>query len=128
MTPEEAFTAYLYANKVIEDSQSLRDIDEALMPKPMPKEFTDEQRKLASDILINQANKAAICPLTVEDAIAAQQHAKSIIDACEDLEALDEASDNKTAKKNCPEGFSIRQRELVAEILVKEYMQAIGRC
>lgn len=65
--------------------------------------------------------------MTIQEGLAASDHAAVVIDACNSLEELDEASNRETATKSCPEEFNDEQRELVAEILLGKYIKAVGR-
>jgi hypothetical protein len=66
--------------------------------------------------------------MTVDEAFEAYEHADDIARSCDELDALDEASNHTAAMANCPAQFNPEQREFAARILSSKYMAAIGRC
>jgi len=65
--------------------------------------------------------------MTVQEALEAVEWAESVISGCEGIDELDEASDRERARRNCPVHFNYEMQNLVQELIMKAYLQAIGR-
>jgi hypothetical protein len=65
--------------------------------------------------------------MNVHQALAAVEHADTIVSGCEGIEELDEASDYHTAINDCPAEFTQEQKELAQNIILRAFERSIGR-
>lgn len=65
--------------------------------------------------------------MTVREAYEAFEHADTIVRGAEGIDELDEASNIETAFDNCPERFTVEQKELAQQIILRAFEVSIGR-